>query len=537
MRISVILEALLILAFLAFASARVIEAEGKADNTGLVVSNRQEEIIVSDDDFTEVNPSPSEDIVTNEVDAAAEQVIASPETPLQPAEPSPSVVAEDVEASVPVNVDDDHPINRYCTCNADECNCCREFKLPLVSIRGPGCATVRYLERNKLSVAIKYGDITLTQRVISGRKATPICMPLPGGYSRFCGRVYGITRQKEDFKACLGLELRAQDEVEAALRVSCFNFGPKGLSLSNAEPLPPPAEAESDDDDDDDILGGLVGGDDDDDDEEETGGGGGGGVLGFADDEEEEEEEDDYEDDDAEEGASDSDYTGFSLLGGDIIDGLFGTDSNRKKKPAVSAIKQANRKKLNTEESQVVKKVPAVTAAPVKAVKPKKPLKSVANKVIIKNSPGILNSAQITQNEIDSSANKPEIVEVTTKKNKKPESSLLDVVGAFVGDDDDDTVEEADDDEEDVKEEEEEEDEKDDEEEEVEYGTDVEDDAEAEEEADEESEEGDEEDEEEQDDKKKATTAKAITNKKTNNKKKTNYGLGLLGLARFFKLI
>lgn len=79
----------------------------------------------------------------------------------------------------------------------------------------------------------------------SGRRPTPICLPLPGGFSRFCGRIYGISRRADDFQACLGLELRADDEVEAALRVSCFKFGPRGLQMTEAQPLPP-AEADSD---------------------------------------------------------------------------------------------------------------------------------------------------------------------------------------------------------------------------------------------------------------------------------------------------
>lgn len=106
-------------------------------------------------------------------------------------------------------------------------------------------------------VTIKYGDIVLTSRTISGDRAQPICIPLPGGYSRFCGRVYGITRKAENFKACLGLELRTEDEVEAALRVSCFQFGPKGLATTAAEPLPPVVVKDEDDDDEDedDFLG------------------------------------------------------------------------------------------------------------------------------------------------------------------------------------------------------------------------------------------------------------------------------------------
>lgn len=55
----------------------------------------------------------------------------------------------------------------------------------------------------------------------------------------------------------MALELRAEDEVEAALRVSCFQFGPKGLAVAEAEPLPP---VKLDDEDDDDDLFGLGGG-------------------------------------------------------------------------------------------------------------------------------------------------------------------------------------------------------------------------------------------------------------------------------------
>lgn len=81
-----------------------------------------------------------------------------------------------------------------------------------------------------------------------GRKATPVCLPLPGGLNNFCGRIYGISKKNEDFKACLGLELRADDEVEAALRVSCFSFGPRGLKVMEAEPIPLAAIDEEDGD-------------------------------------------------------------------------------------------------------------------------------------------------------------------------------------------------------------------------------------------------------------------------------------------------
>lgn len=163
------------------------------------------------------------------------------------------------ETVAPTNEDDANPINRYCKCTSFECDCCREFSLPLVPIRGPGCANIRYLDGDRMSVGIKFGNRVLANRIISGmefsplrdfsatltfrfseigRKETPMCMPLPGGFTNFCGRIYGISKKNEDFKACLGLELRADEEVEAALRVSCFAFGPKGLKVMEAEPIP-----------------------------------------------------------------------------------------------------------------------------------------------------------------------------------------------------------------------------------------------------------------------------------------------------------
>lgn len=90
---------------------------------------------------------------------------------------------------------------------------------------------------------------------VTGKNAKPICVGLPGGFSKFCGRIYGLAKAKDDFKACLGFELRADDDVEAALRVSCFKFGPKGLRVAQAEPLPSEGQKEDDEDDDDGIFG------------------------------------------------------------------------------------------------------------------------------------------------------------------------------------------------------------------------------------------------------------------------------------------
>lgn len=198
----------------------------------------------------------AENDLSNAVDVAiAEKPVVQKPMAAKPIAEKPIVsAAEDIvdnDIDKPLNENDPNPINKFCTCSSAQCKCCRDFAIPLIPVRGPGCATIRYLDNDKMSVQIKYGDFVLASRQIDSRKTTPICMPLPGGYNRFCGRVYGISRQDENFKACLGLELRADDEVEASLRVSCFQFGPRGLATMEAEPLPLIEEADSDEDDDD----------------------------------------------------------------------------------------------------------------------------------------------------------------------------------------------------------------------------------------------------------------------------------------------
>ncbi|XP_058468066.1 uncharacterized protein LOC131440631 isoform X2 [Malaya genurostris] len=240
-------------------------------------------------------------------------------------------VPQEVISEAPVvNVDDANPINRYCRCTTYECNCCRDFLLPLVPIKGPGCATIQYLDGNRMSIGVKFGDRVLANRVISGRKATPVCMPLPGGFNRFCGRIYGISRRADDsFKACLGLELRADNEIEAVLRVSCFKFGPRGLSVTEPEPLPPVEDIEVDEEDDDeddddeadDLLGSFGLGDDDDDDDED------------------EDDDEITEQDETEVQSPDSSYTGFSLLGSDFLGDLLGSTSQKKKKASLHKIR------------------------------------------------------------------------------------------------------------------------------------------------------------------------------------------------------
>lgn len=215
----------------------------------------------SDEELSPESPLQEDEVLNAVDDVVPEKPAADPE-PVASLEATTAAapILESNDVSEPVNENDPNPINKYCSCTSAQCKCCRDFLLPIIPIRGPGCATIRYLDNDKVAVTIKYGDFVLTSRTINSRKSPPICVPLPGGFNRFCGRVYGISRRDENFKACLGLELRADDEVEASLRVSCFQFGPRGLATIDAEPLPPienevTADEEDDDDDDGDFLG------------------------------------------------------------------------------------------------------------------------------------------------------------------------------------------------------------------------------------------------------------------------------------------
>ncbi|XP_076276448.1 uncharacterized protein LOC143207171 isoform X2 [Lasioglossum baleicum] len=159
-------------------------------------------------------------------------------------------------------------VNRYCTCNENICNCCRDFHIPLVQLQGPGCASLQYLQGDNLAVQLSFGDNILTSTIVNGKSPKPVCVPLPGGFTKFCGRIYSIQREaKNHFKACLGLELQSSTELEASLRVSCFRFGPDGLKLRPAEPLPVVETESPEEDDDDDIFG--LGADDDDEEDDD----------------------------------------------------------------------------------------------------------------------------------------------------------------------------------------------------------------------------------------------------------------------------
>ncbi|XP_005184066.2 uncharacterized protein LOC101895840 [Musca domestica] len=279
------------------------------------------------------------------VDQAEEEAVAAAaaiteETPVEEAAQSVATTAAPVttaaaaaaatEAPVKVEEESQNVLAKYCKCSGNHCDCCRNFNLPFIPVKGPGCARMSYLGNEKMAVSLKYGDLTLITRTVSSRRARPICVGLPGGYSQFCGRIYGLSKASENFKACLGFELRADDEVEAALRVSCFKFGKDGLKVADAEPLPSEA-VKQEEDDDDDIFGFGGAGDDDEDDYDDD-----------AEDEEPEDDDDDadtdYADDDDtenDEAPADADYGGFSLAG--LLDELDDDEDDDDTKPVAAS--------------------------------------------------------------------------------------------------------------------------------------------------------------------------------------------------------
>lgn len=45
-------------------------------------------------------------------------------------------------------------VNRYCTCNENICNCCRDFHIPLVQLKGPG----NYHATRARKMKVRYGN-------------------------------------------------------------------------------------------------------------------------------------------------------------------------------------------------------------------------------------------------------------------------------------------------------------------------------------------------------------------------------------------
>ncbi|KAF4529307.1 hypothetical protein B566_EDAN011401 [Ephemera danica] len=325
MRLWFVFELLLFFVLLAFAAARS-------------VVGKQEAVITTEGPVIDEALS-----VVTTVPAVAESAVT---------EAAASVVTEEIPTTPATGP------SRFCNCVSLECSCCREFRLPVLPIASSGCASLQYLRGDRLALTMRVGDAVLRNVTISGRRPRPACINLPGGFSRFCGRVYGIQRQGDDFKACLGLELRALAGLEASMRVSCFRFSPKGVTMEAAPPLPAlPSDEDDEDEDDDDGLFGF-GGDDDEDDEDDD------DELPFAD----EEDDDETENAVAE---PDVDYTGFSALG-DILGGIFEDEPEsppkKKKKPA------AEKKPVIATQAPTVNKVEVVTTPRAKPETTEKPM-------------------------------------------------------------------------------------------------------------------------------------------------------------------
>ncbi|XP_065202640.1 dentin sialophosphoprotein-like [Planococcus citri] len=291
--------------------------------------------------------------------------------------------------------------NRHCSCSNLTCNCCRDFSLPVVPVKGPGCATLKYVQGDSMLVTMSFGDRVLRNVTISGKKPRPICMGLPGGISKFCGRIYGISRDGDQIRACLGLELRALDDVEAALRVSCFKFGPKGINVEPGKPVPSDEDDEDDDDDDDFDLPGDDDDDDDDDDDEDD------DVFGLEDDDENESENT------VESG--ETDYTGFSALSDDFLDSFFESDSpNKKKKNNVNAVP------INYKPQQIITSKPfPTTSAPAKKAKPQR----VVTTKLVLSTPSKLLGLASTEKPISASSLSSDKVYVSPPSDKLYQSS------------------------------------------------------------------------------------------------------------------
>ncbi|CAG9828417.1 unnamed protein product [Diabrotica balteata] len=61
------------------------------------------------------------------------------------------------------------PPNRFCTCAKQMCNCCRDFNLKLLNLKGPGCAVLQYLQGDQLAISMSFNDRVLTNTTIKGK--------------------------------------------------------------------------------------------------------------------------------------------------------------------------------------------------------------------------------------------------------------------------------------------------------------------------------------------------------------------------------
>lgn len=60
--------------------------------------------------------------------------------------------------------------NKYCSCSKQLCNCCREFNIPVVSLQGPGCASLQYLRGDRLAISMSFGERVLTNTTINSKQ-------------------------------------------------------------------------------------------------------------------------------------------------------------------------------------------------------------------------------------------------------------------------------------------------------------------------------------------------------------------------------
>lgn len=144
-----------------------IDPEEVASDSSSSPSVAVEEIVedvVEDAGNTEIVGSAPAEVIDDTINEAAnevEDVVATAVTATPAATAKPTTTVS--------NVDDPSAISKYCKCTDSHCDCCRNFGLPIIPVRGPGCAKITYLGNEKLSVSIKYGDITLATRTISGK--------------------------------------------------------------------------------------------------------------------------------------------------------------------------------------------------------------------------------------------------------------------------------------------------------------------------------------------------------------------------------
>ncbi|XP_014217298.1 dentin sialophosphoprotein-like [Copidosoma floridanum] len=219
-------------------------------------------------------------------------------------------------------------VNQYCTCSEKICNCCHSLKISLIP--SPACVSLQYLKSDNLAMQLSLRDSILSSNIFYGKNPKQVCATMPGKYTKVCGSIYSIKRESNShFKACLGLELKTNGKTDARMSVSCFRFGPDGIKLRAAEPLPPlSTKVPSSSDDDYDDFFAIDEDDDDDDDDEE--------------DEEEDDDDDEQkarpEDSAVSSDAEDEDEDDDDLLGfTNLFDILTGEeDVENKKKPATT---------------------------------------------------------------------------------------------------------------------------------------------------------------------------------------------------------